>query len=217
MRHCSWQNSTYCHALPIESKPSYPECTPSDVGDEQWLSCSTSPLIQNNPARHKNMFSVRSLSRLERLWVMHRNTWDLEKMMHRCQECMTAFPPASNAAMVSSFLSLLLTKWRATTNGGDLLGCTPYVARVYQSDLFLNTRLWQPAAFSLDKAHLLTCDSPVMDTLWCLHTVSSDLLLIVIVVPFYQLLTMLISGLGSYGVFDVSTTGKMPWPCGFSI
>lgn len=148
--------------LPIEPKPSYPECTPSDVGDEQWLSCSTSLLIQNNPARHKNMFSVRSLSHLERLWVMHCNTWDLEKMMHRCRECMTAFPPASNAGMVSSFLSLLLTKWRTTTNGGDLLSSTPYDAKVYQSDLFLNTRLWQQASFSLDKAHLLTCDSPVM-------------------------------------------------------
>lgn len=44
--------------------------------------------------------------------------------------------------------------------GGNLLGCPPYVAKVYQSDLFLNTRLWQPASFSLDKAHLLTGDSP---------------------------------------------------------
>lgn len=217
MRHRSWQNSSYCHALPIEPKPSYPECTPSDVGDEQWLSCSTSPLIQNNPARHKNMFSVRSLSHLERLWVMHRNTWDLEKMMHRCEECMTAFPPASNAAMVSSFLSLLLTKWRTTTNGGDLLGCTPYVAKVYQSDLFLSTRLWQPSSFSLDKVHLLACDSP-RNGYFMVFTHSffqsfgdSNF------VPFYQLMTMLISGLGSYGVFDVNTTGKLPWPCGFSI
>lgn len=72
-------------------------------------------------------------------------------------------------------------------------------------DLFLNTRLWQPASFSLDKAHLLTCDSAVMYTLWCSHAVSSNLLLIVIVVPFYQVMTMLLSGLSSCGVFDVNT------------
>lgn len=44
-----------------------------------------------------------------------------------------------------------------------------------------------------------------MDTLWCSHTLSSNLLLIIIVVPFH-------SGLGSCGVFDVNTrknTGKI--------
>lgn len=51
-----------------------------------------------------------------------------------------------------------------------------------------------------------------MDTLWCSHTLSSNLLLIVIVVPLYQVMTMLLSGLGSCGVFDVNTrkkTGKI--------